>query len=101
MQFRITAYDGKEPEVFERRMSVRPQHLESITKVKEKGKVICAGGITDEEGKLIGSFLIMDFDTRELLDEYLASEPYVINNVWQDILIEPCKTVIINDEMII
>ena len=48
MQFVITAYDGKDEGAYERRMAVRPQHLESIKRVKETGSVVCAGGITNE-----------------------------------------------------
>ena len=97
MQFVITAYDGKDEDVLPRRMSIRPQHLENMAKVREKGSVICAGGLTNEEGNLIGSVLVMDFPSRELLDEYLASEPYVVGNVWQDIKIEPINVVLVND----
>ncbi|MBQ9662829.1 MAG: hypothetical protein IJV40_06730 [Oscillospiraceae bacterium] len=100
MQFMIIAYDGKDQDALARRMSVRPRHLENITSVKERGRVICAGGITDSTGSPVGSFLIMEFDTREMLDEYLASEPYVTGNVWKDIKIETCNVVIMNDEIV-
>ena len=73
MQFIIKAYDGKN--TLEKRMEVRPQHLENMSKVN--GKVICAGGLLDEGGKMKGSVLIMDFDSRALLDEYLNLEPYI------------------------
>ena len=99
MQFLITAYDGKDEDALARRMNTRPRHLENIRKVKEKGSVVCAGGIT-EGGKPAGSFLIMEFENRELLDEYLAGEPYVLENVWQDIRVETCSVVIMNDEMV-
>ena len=58
--------------------------------------MICAGGMTDSEGKLIGSVLIMDFDSRDQLDEYLKSEPYIKANVWEDIIVEPINVVIAN-----
>ena len=98
MQFVITGYDGKDEGALDRRMSVRPQHLENVARVKERGKVICAGGITNEEGRLIGSVLVLDFETRQMLDDYLASEPYVVNNVWQDIRVETINVVLMNDE---
>ena len=46
MQFLVTAQDGTDEGALERRMNARPRHLENIRKVKEKGSVICAGGIT-------------------------------------------------------
>ena len=90
MQYAIIAHDGKG--MLEKRLVVRQRHLENIARIK--GKVICAGGITNSEGQLKGSFLVMDFGTRKDLDEYLETEPYVIGNVWQDIKIETCNVVI-------
>lgn len=100
MQFIITAYDGRDPDALERRMRIRPRHLENIVRVKEKGSVICAGGITDGEGRPVGSFLILEFATRAMLDEYLAGEPYVTGGVWQEIRIETCHVVVANDNVV-
>ena len=76
MQFIINAYDGKDKDALERRMSVRPSHLENMAKIKENGNVICAGGITDNEGKLIGSFLVMEFPSKAELEEYLERKSF-------------------------
>ena len=100
MQFIITAYDGTDTDALSRRMNTRPRHLENIAKVKEKGSVVCAGGILNDAGQPAGSFLILDFDSRQKLDEYLANEPYVIEKVWQDIRVETCNVVIMNDEKV-
>ena len=96
MQFAITAYDGKD--MLAKRMSVRPQHLANMAKVK--GKVICAGGMLDDEGKMKGSVMIMDFASRELLEEYLASEPYIVEHVWEKVTVEPMNVVIVNGEKV-
>ena len=98
MQFIITAYDG--PDMLEKRMEVRPMHLENMIKVRETGKVICAGGLLDEQGCMKGSVLILDFASRELLNEYLAAEPYVTEGVWQDIRVEQMNVVIMNGEKV-
>ena len=79
MQYAIIAHDGKG--MLEKRLAVRQRHLENIARIK--GKVICAGGIVDEEGKMAGSVMILDFDSIELLDEYLKSEPYIQEHVWK------------------
>ena len=84
MQFVITAYDGKG--MLEKRMEVRPRHLESMERLKKH--LVCAGGILDEAGNLKGSVLVMDFQSREELDEYLAEEVYVREHVWEKITIE-------------
>lgn len=99
MQFRITAYDYTDKDALARRMEVRPRHLENILKVMENNKILCAGGITNEACAPIGSFLIMDFPSREKLDEYLATEPYITEKVWECVKVESCNAVIVGNEM--
>ena len=94
MQFLVKAYDGEG--MLEKRMEVRPRHLEGM---KTLGKqVICAGGLLDDEGKMKGSALVMDFPDRAALDGYLANEPYVVENVWQKIEVETMNVVLVNGE---
>ena len=94
MQFIITAYDG--PGMLEKRMEVRPRHLENLAQIMDK--VVCAGGLLDKDGKMKGSVLVMSFDSRTDLDEYLASEPYVTEHVWEKIDVEVMNVVILNGE---
>ena len=96
MQFIITAYDGAD--MLEKRLAVRARHLENMSKVN--GKVICAGGLLDNEGKMKGSVLIMEFADRAGLDAYLASEPYIAEHVWEKVTVEAMNVVIVNDEKI-
>ena len=92
MQFIIKAYDGEG--MLDKRMEVRPRHLEGMQKLSEH--IICAGGLLDDEGKMKGSALIMDFDSRKELDDYIANEPYVLEKVWEKIEVEPINVVIAN-----
>ena len=62
--------------------------------------VICAGSLLDENGKMVGSVLIMEFADRSQLDAYLHSEPYLIEKVWETVEIEPMNVVILNGEMV-
>ena len=94
MQFIITAHDGEG--MLARRLEVRPQHLENMGKIK--GNVLCAGGLLDEEGKMKGSVMVMDFPSKKLFDEYLESEPYVKAGVWQKITVERMNVVLLNGE---
>ena len=94
MQFLVKAYDG--PNMLEKRMAVRPRHLEGM---KALGKqIIAAGGLLDEDGKMKGSALIMEFPDRAALDDYLAGESYVVEGVWQKIVVEPMNVVLVNGE---
>ena len=92
----IKAYDGEG--MLEKRMAVRPRHLSNLANVK--GKIVCAGGLLTEEGKMKGSVLIMDFDKKEYLDEYLDSEPYISEKVWEKVEVEPMNVVIVNGEKV-
>ena len=94
MQFIIKAYDGEG--MLDKRMGVRPRHLEGMAKLGPQ--VICAGGLLDDEGKMKGSALVMEFPDRAALDEYLSDEPYVIEGVWQRIEVETMNVVLVNGE---
>ena len=89
MQFVITAYDGEG--MLAKRMEVRPLHLEGMERMKEH--LVCAGGLLDDEGKLKGSVLVMEFQNREEVDEYLAGEIYVTEHVWERITVERMNVV--------
>jgi uncharacterized protein YciI len=61
----MKAYDGEG--MLEKRMEVRPRHLEGM---KALGKqIICAGGLLDDEGKMKGSALVMEFPDRAALED--------------------------------
>ena len=98
MKFLVLGYDGKDEGALDRRMAVRSDHFKNVKSVKDRGgSVICAGAITDDDEKMIGSYLVMDFENREKLDEYLETEPYVVNGVWQEVKVENVKVAIFND----
>ena len=94
MTWIITAHDGEN--MLPRRMEVRPRHLENIAKMKDR--VVCAGGLLDDEGKMKGSVLVMDFDSRADVDEYLKNEPYVTEDVWERVEVERMNVVLLNGE---
>ena len=96
MQFVITAYDGAG--MLAKRMEVRPLHLEGMKRLKEH--LIAAGGLLDDEGKLKGSVLIMEFLNREEVDEYLANEIYVKEHVWEKIAVERMNVVYAHGERV-
>lgn len=96
MQYIITAHDGAG--LLEKRMEIRPRHLANLGTVK--GKILCAGGLLDEEGKMKGSVMVIDFASRELLDEYLRTEPYILEKVWEKVDVDPINVVILNGEKV-
>ena len=97
MQFIIKAYDGKN--MLDKRMEVRPRHLEGMAKLGDQ--VICAGGLLDDEGKMKGSVLVMEFPDRAALDDYLKTEPYVVEGVWETVEAETMNVVLVNGQRVV
>jgi uncharacterized protein YciI len=91
MQFLLTAYDGTDKEAPERRMKVRPEHLENVEKMIKDRVFIFGGAILNDEGQMIGSVILYEFPDRKSLDERLKGEPYIINDVWKKIDIRPFR----------
>ncbi len=96
MQFMIKAYDGEG--MLEKRMEVRPLHLEGMKKLGKH--IVCAGGLLDDDGRMKGSVLIVDFLDRAALEEYLSREPYVTEHVWNNVEIEMMNVVLLNGDRI-
>ena len=91
MQFMITAYDGKDEGALDRRMSVREAHINGANQLKEAGHLIAGGAILDDAEQMIGSTMFVEFESKAELDQWLASDPYVTGNVWQDISVLPIR----------
>ena len=96
MQFLIRARDGAG--MLGKRLEVRPKHLENLAKVE--GRILCAGGLLDEAGNMKGSVLVMEFEGREGLEKYLASEPYIREGVWEKVEVEDMNVVLLNGEKV-
>ena len=47
-----------------------------------------------------GSVLVMDFPSREALDRYLSTEPYIQEKVWEKVEVENMNVVILNGEKV-
>ncbi|AKG33868.1 YciI family protein [Paenibacillus durus] len=91
MQYIITAYDGTDESAMERRLMAREEHLESVESRFKEGQHLYGGAILDDAGKMIGSMMVVDYSSREELDNWLKIEPYVVGNVWKKIEIQPFR----------
>lgn len=94
MQFLITAYDGKDDEAQARRAAARPAHIDGAKSLKDAGNILIGGAILDDEGNMIGSSMVVEFEDREALDQWLHNDPYVTEGVWQDITVSPFRTAV-------
>ena len=94
-QYVVIAYDGTDAGALDRRMAVRPTHLENVKPMVDGGQLKAGGAILDDAGKMIGSVTICDFPDRAALDHWLATDPYVTGNVWQKIEIKPFRLAVL------
>jgi uncharacterized protein YciI len=90
-QYLITAYDHTDTGALQRRMNVRPHHLDGAKELKENKNFIIGGAILNDEGNMIGSVMIMQFETEEELQAWQQSEPYITQGVWETVDIKPFK----------
>ena len=93
MQFVVTALDYTDPEAIERRMQHREAHLEGVRDLIANGLIHSGGAILDDDGKMIGSTLHIEYPDRDSLAARLKSDPYVAGKVWESIDIKPVKLV--------
>jgi GNAT superfamily N-acetyltransferase len=55
------------------------------------GSMLYGGALLDDQEKMIGSVLVLDFPTRQELDAWLKIEPYVLGDVWRRIDVQPFR----------
>lgn len=91
MQFVIIGYDAKDEDALNRRMTVREDHLTLAKDNFNNGKLLFAAGLLNEQDQMIGSNMIMEFEDKRELDQYLKNEPYIKGNVWEKIKVFPAK----------
>ena len=91
MQYVIHAYDHTDADAPERRMAVRPAHFDYVRQLKANGQFVLGGALLDPDGRMIGSMLILDLETGEQLTQYLNTDPYVVEGVWDKIDVKPFR----------
>jgi uncharacterized protein len=94
VQFVIIARDGTDAEAVSRRSEVRPAHLEGIHPLVDEGHVPLGGAILNAQGQMVGSVMVVDFPTRQDLDTWLSSDPYVVAGVWKEIEVHPFRAAV-------
>jgi uncharacterized protein len=94
MQYVVIAWDGTDDRAPDRRLEARAAHLERIQPRVNSGEALVGGAILDDDGGMIGSVLIMDFETREALDDWLSTDPYMTGNVWERVDVRPYRTAV-------
>ncbi|MFD1141887.1 YciI family protein [Larkinella insperata] len=91
MQYVLHAYDYTDKQALNRRMAVRGQHFDGARQLKVAGHFILGGALLDDAGKMIGSMMLLDFDSEEHLNNWLQAEVYITGKVWERIDIKPFR----------
>ncbi len=90
MQFVIIAHDYVNGGLA-RRLAAREEHVKMGDKMKTAGNYIMGVALLDEKGNMKGSVMVLDYPSRNELDNWLKIEPYNVHKVWETIQIIPCK----------
>ncbi len=73
MLFAVIRHD--KPNSLGLRLSERPKHLEYLKGVIDK--IMDGGSLLDDEGKQVGSVLIIDVEDEAAATEFAVADPYV------------------------
>lgn len=83
----------------EKRMSVRPAHLERLQALHDEGRLLTAGPMpaidaeNPGEAGFTGSTVIAEFNTLEDAQAWADADPYVGAGVYANVIVKPFKKV--------
>lgn len=84
----------------EKRMSVRPAHIERLNILKDEGRLILAGPHpavdNDEPGEagFTGSLVVAEFDSLEQAQIWADQDPYLESGAYESVVVKPFKKVL-------
>ncbi|GAA3980749.1 YciI family protein [Mucilaginibacter dorajii] len=94
-QYLVTGYDYTDEGALKRRADTRPHHLDGVKELKANGNFVAAAAFLNEEGNMIGSVMMLQFETDEELEAYKQGEPYITQGVWESVDVKPIKVAVI------
>ena len=84
----------------EKRLSVRPAHLERLQQLKDEGRLMLAGPHpaidSNDPGPagFTGSLVVAEFDSLAAAQAWAGADPYVAAGVYDQVLVKPFKHVL-------
>lgn len=90
MHFILECHD--KPGALDLRMATRPPHLEYLTSLGDK--ITIAGPILGEDGKPVGSLLILDVADQAEAESIAANDPYAQAGLFQTVTLRPYRKVL-------
>lgn len=98
MWYAIEGYDGAD--VLERRLAVRPAHLERLHALRDAGRLLLAGpcpAIDAEDpgaAGFTGSIVIAEFASLDEAKAWAGADPYVAAGVYTRVDVRPFRPVL-------
>ena len=89
MYFSILCFDKENS--LEKRKKLRPDHIDYISKFKEK--ILLVGPILSESEEPKGSLLIIDFNNRNEANKFSKKDPYYLGGLFKRVEIYKFKKV--------
>lgn len=83
----------------EKRLSVRPAHLERLQTLQNEGRLLTAGPMpaidSDNPGEagFTGSTVIAEFESLQQAQQWADEDPYIAAGVYQKVVVKPFKKV--------
>lgn len=84
----------------EKRMAVRPAHIERLNILKNEGRLILAGPHpaidNNEPGEagFTGSLVVAEFDSLEDAQTWADADPYLASGAYESVVVKPFKKVL-------
>jgi len=90
-QYLITSYDYTDADALERRLAARPAHLEGAHQLRQTGNLLFGGAILNDDDQMIGSMMVVQFESLDTLNAWKEQDPYVTGGVWEKVEIKPFR----------
>ena len=84
----------------DKRLSVRPAHIERLQELKEQGRLILAGphpAIDNNDpgpAGFTGSLIVAEFESLEAAQAWADNDPYIAAGVYDSVIVKPFKKVL-------
>lgn len=84
----------------DKRLSVRPAHLERLQNLKNEGRLLIAGphpAIDSEDpgsAGFTGSLVVAEFESLAAAQDWASDDPYMAAGVYQSVQVKPFKKVL-------
>ncbi|WP_099866994.1 YciI-like protein [Pararhizobium haloflavum] len=83
MYFAVICRD--KPDALQLRLDTRPTHLEHLNRVNESGALKVAGPLLGDDGKPMGSLLIVEADDAEAARKLAEADPYAKAGLFESV----------------